>query len=408
MLSTAQRLRARRPAHSLERDFYVSDQIFREDLAAIHYREWLFAIPACQLKRTGDYARLQVGDYDVILVRGADGVIRGFHNSCRHRGSILCTKSLGKVANIVCPYHQWTYGLDGQLLWAREMGPDFDPAQHRLGLVHTRDVSGMIYICLADTPPDLAPYEAMARTYLGVHDLHRAKVAHSTTTVEKGNWKIVWENNRECYHCSANHPELCVSFPLDPEIAGVAPDGSISARLQGHFDACEAAGAPAQFRISDDGQFRFARMPLQAGAVSFTMDGKPAVRKPLGRVAKADAGSLLKFHYPSGWHHFLPDITMLFRVIPVGPALTEVTTFWLVSEDAVEGVDYDLARLTEVWQATNDQDREVVENNQRGVTSPAYRPGPYSPEWESGVTQFVDWYAATRIARADPAAMAAE
>ena len=72
---------------------------------------------------------------------------------------------------------------------------------------------------------------------------------------------------------------------------------------------------------------------------------------------------------------------------------TEVTTWWLVDRDAVEGVDYDMKRLTEVWIATNDEDREIVEWNQQGINSPAYTPGPYSPEQESGVIQFVDWYA---------------
>ncbi|MBJ3763644.1 aromatic ring-hydroxylating dioxygenase subunit alpha [Maribius pontilimi] len=398
----------RQPGHSLERAFYTDPGIFAQDLDAIFYRDWLFAIPAAQLQKPGDYARVKIGAYDVILVKGADTRIRAFHNTCRHRGSILCQAAQGRVAKLVCPYHQWTYDLDGSLLWARDMGPSFDPRAHGLHPVHLRDLDGLIYICLADTPPDFDAFAALAHPYLAIHDLHRAKVAHTTTSVEHGNWKLVWENNRECYHCSANHPELCASFPLDPEVAGVSPDGSISARLQAHFDACEAAGAPAQFRIDTNGQYRFARMPLEVGAVSFTLDGQPACRRPLGRVAKREAGSLLKFHYPSGWHHFLPDITMLFRLNPVSATETELTTYWLVDRDAVEGVDYDLHRLTEVWIATNDQDREVVENNQRGVNQPAYRPGPYSPDWESGVSQFVDWYADTMIRAQAQARLAAE
>jgi len=99
------------------------------------------------------------------------------------------------------------------------------------------------------------------------------------------------------------------------------------------------------------------------------------------------------FHYPSTWNHFLPDHSLTFRIVPISPLETEVTTTWLVHKDAVEGVDYDLKRLTEVWMSTNDEDREVVETNQRGILSHAYTPGPYSPEVESGVAQFVDWYA---------------
>ena len=141
-----------------------------------------------------------------------------------------------------------------------------------------------------------------------------------------------------------------------------------------------------------DGQFRLARMPLQETAVSYTMDGKAAVARQLGRVAKPDAGSLLMFHYPSTWNHFLPDHSLTFRVMPISPTETEVTTTWLVHKDAVEGVDYDLKRLTEVWTATNDEDRILAENNHRGILSRAYKPGPYAPS-EFMLRNFSDWYA---------------
>ena len=108
---------------------------------------------------------------------------------------------------------------------------------------------------------------------------------------------------------------------------------------------------------------------------------------------------MLLFHYPSTWNHVLGDVATTFRVLPIDATHTEVTTKWLVNKDAVAGVDYDLDELTKVWLATNDQDRRVVEENQRGILSPAYEPGPYSIEHESGVAQFVDWYlGATRRA----------
>ncbi|WP_316013040.1 aromatic ring-hydroxylating dioxygenase subunit alpha [Roseobacter sp. HKCCA0434] len=395
--------------HSLSRPFYTDPALYEIDLETIHYREWLFALPACQLEKTGEYERLRIGAYDVIVVRDGAGTLRAFHNTCRHRGSILCAARTGKVAKLVCPYHQWTYDLDGKLLWARDMGTEFDPAQHGLKPVHLRELSGLVYICLAETPPAFEVFASVGAPYLEVHDLHRAKVAHRSSIVEQANWKLVWENNRECYHCGGAHPALCQSFPLDPEIAGVAADGSISPRLQAHYDRCEAAGAPAQFRLGGpDGQFRFARQPLQEGAVSYTMDGQAAVGRNLGRVALPDAGSLLKFHYPSTWNHFLPDISLTFRITPIGPRETEVTTWWLVDRDAREGVDYDLDRLTEVWLHTNDEDRQIVEANQQGIDSPAYVPGPYSPVQESGVIQFVDWYVGTLRRSLAPATMAAE
>jgi phenylpropionate dioxygenase-like ring-hydroxylating dioxygenase large terminal subunit len=123
----------------------------------------------------------------------------------------------------------------------------------------------------------------------------------------------------------------------------------------------------------------------------------------------ANAGSLLFFHYPNTWNHFLSDHVLNFRVLPISATETEVVTTWLVHKDAVEGRDYDIKRLTEVWEATNDEDRLVVEENQKGILSPAYEPGPYSPQQESGVAQFIDWYCATMVRHLTPAQpMAAE
>ncbi|MGR3621999.1 aromatic ring-hydroxylating oxygenase subunit alpha [Pseudophaeobacter sp.] len=401
-------LARRQPGYSLEQGFYTDPDLYQLDLEMIHYREWLFAIPACELEKPGSYVTHQVGAYGVVLVRGADNQIRAFHNSCRHRGSVLCTAKKGNNPKLVCPYHQWTYELDGSLLWARDMGPDFDPKHHGLKPVHCRELAGLIYICLAEDAPDFDSFADLAHPYLAPHDLGNAKVAHESTIIEKGNWKLVWENNRECYHCGGNHPALCRSFPDDPSVTGIGEGGETPAHLQAHFDRCQGAGLPSQFHLSTDGQYRLARMPLKAGAKSYTMDGKVAVNRWLGRVPFDDAGALMKFHYPTTWNHFLPDHALVFRVTPISPTETEVCTKWLVHKDAVEGRDYDLQRLTEVWTATNEEDRRVVEDNQQGINSPAYGPGPYSALQESGVIQFSDWYCETLAARLAPQTQAAE
>ncbi|KEJ96028.1 Rieske 2Fe-2S family protein [Pseudosulfitobacter pseudonitzschiae] len=400
-------LARRRTGYALERPFYTDPEIFRVDMETLFYRDWLFAIPACELTKPGSYVTHQVGSYGVVIVRGADGVIRAFHNSCRHRGSVICNKAKGVSPKLVCPYHQWTYDLDGKLLWARDMGPDFDPSQHGLKPVHCRDLEGLIYICLADEAPDFEAFASLAQPYLAVHDLRDAKVAHETSIIEDGNWKLVWENNRECYHCGGNHPGLCRSYTDDPTVTGIE-EGETPAHLQAHFERLEAQGYPSQFRMAEDMQYRLARMPLLPGAKSFTMDLKPAVTPFLGRVKDDTAGTLLKYHYPTTWNHFLPDHSIVFSVTPLTATTTRVTTKWLVHKDAVEGVDYDIQRLTEVWIATNDEDRQVVEDNQRGINSPVYQPGPYSPIHETGVMGFVDWYCNTMSRRLATTRMAAE
>ncbi|MBT9383774.1 aromatic ring-hydroxylating dioxygenase subunit alpha [Pseudooceanicola sp. CBS1P-1] len=398
----------RKPAHALEQPFYTDPDIYALDMENIFHREWLFVTPACALPKTGSYVTYQLGAYRVMIVRGADGTIRAFHNTCRHRGSVLCKGAKGQVAKLVCPYHQWTYELDGRLLWARDMGPDFDASKHGLKAVHCRVLSGLVYICLAEDAPDFDTFAQMAQPYLDVHDLSDAKVAFQSTIIENGNWKLVWENNRECYHCGGNHPSLCRTYPEDPSVTFIPATGEIPPKLKTHFDRLEGAGIPSTYRVDPAGQYRVARMPLLDGAESYTMNGKIAVQKRLGRVPFLDAGTLLKFHYPTTWNHFLPDHSITFRVTPISPTETEVQTTWLVHKDAVEGVDYDLKNLTHVWEETNDEDRRVVEDNQQGILSPAYEPGPYSEIQETGVIGFVDWYAQTMTERLNPTRMAAE
>jgi Rieske 2Fe-2S family protein len=386
-------IRNRRKGFSLEQPFYNDPEFFRLDMEMIWYRDWLFVGHDCEIAKPGSFFTVQVGDYPVVVVRGRDGVIRALHNSCRHRGSRVCNTHKGTAARLVCPYHQWTYDLDGSLVFARQMADGFDKADFGLKPVACESVAGYIFICLAEKPADFRPFRAMMEPYFAPHNLVDAKVAHETTIVEKGNWKLVWENNRECYHCAGNHPELCKTFPEAPTVTGVNGAESDPEMLE-HWAKCEAAGLPARFRIDPNDQYRATRAPLLRDAVSYTTSGKPAVRRKLSDAVSADRiGTLMLYHYPTTWNHVLIDHAITFRVIPLSATETAVTTKWLVHKDAVEGVDYDLAELIHVWTETNDEDRRIVEENAFGIKSPAYEPGPYSEFHEGGVIQFLDWYA---------------
>lgn len=389
------RLGARRQNYSLDRDLYCDDGVFQMDLEHVFYREWLFAIPSCEIPKTGNFATLQVGAYPVVITRAADGMIRAFHNVCRHRGQRLCAKETGSTPKLVCPYHQWTYDLDGKLVYARDMQDSFDLAAHGLKKVHCVDLGGMVFICLAEVPPPISELAPKLMTYLAPSGLKDAKVAHSSTIIEKGNWKLVWENNRECYHCAANHPELCKTYPEAPSLTGVSGAES-DPEIAEHWRKCEAIGLPSRFAIDErGGQYRAARMPLLRDAISYTISGRKAVQMRLSDNINMDRlGTLLLFHYPTTWNHVLSDHAITFRVLPLSATETAVTTKWLVHRDAVEGIDYRLDELIHVWTETNDQDRQIVEENARGIHSPAYRPGPYSQVHEGGVEQFVEWYSA--------------
>jgi Rieske 2Fe-2S family protein len=158
-------------------------------------------------------------------------------------------------------------------------------------------------------------------------------------------------------------------------------------------------GLPSRFVASADLQYRAMRMPLLGEARSMTMTGAPAVGRTFGQLPPDNIGDVLLYHYPSTWNHFMADHAVTFSMLPIGPTQTQLTTTWLVPAGAKEGVDYDVDNLTSVWLATNAQDKALVERTQRGVHSPAYRPGPYSPVEEEGVVQFIDWYAASMLRR---------
>ncbi|MEJ5019857.1 aromatic ring-hydroxylating dioxygenase subunit alpha [Ochrobactrum vermis] len=389
-------LTGRDPNFSLEQKFYTDPEYHKLDLENIFYKDWLFVGHDCELPKTGSYMTVQIGAYPVVIVRDAQGGIRAFHNSCRHRGSRICAAEKGTAAKLVCPYHQWTYELDGRLLFARQVGPDFKPAEYGLKPVHCETVAGYIYVCVADEAPDFGAFRNLVEPYLAPHNIKDAKVAFESSIIEKGNWKLVWENNRECYHCAANHPELCRTYPEAPSatgVQGVMEDPEINQLWKN----CNSVGLPAEFNMSEDGRYRITRIPLLRDAVSYTMSGKAAVKKALSdQVAgNTNIGAMLLFNYPSTWNHLMADHAISFRVLPISAEETLVTTKWLVHKDAVEGVDYDLDELTHVWIQTNDQDRQIVEENAVGIRSPAYQPGPYSVEHEGGVMQFLEWYTNT-------------
>jgi Rieske 2Fe-2S family protein len=312
------RLRTRQQGHTLTREFYTDPDWHRLDLEHLFYREWLFAGHDCELAKPGTYLTLQIGEYPVVVVRGDDGRIRAFHNTCRHRGSRICVYEHGHAAKLTCPYHRWTYDLDGTLYYARDMGEGFEASRHGLKPVHCESVAGYIWICVASDAPDLGPFRAQVEPYLAPHRLTETKVAFESTIIENGNWKLVWENNRECYHCRGSHPELCRTFPDAPTVAGIE-ESAEDPMLRAHWDKCEAAGLPSVFRIDERGQFRSTRMPLLRNAVSYTLSGNAAVLRRLSDGMTAEGiGALMLFHFPSTWDHVLSDHAVSFRVLPLG------------------------------------------------------------------------------------------
>lgn len=384
-------LAERRSGFSLPQDFYVDPDLFDADLAAVFETEWLFACNACEIGKPGDYLTLEIGRNSVVVLRDRDGTVRAFHNTCRHRGSRICTKEKGRASVLVCPYHQWTYALDGSLRNARQMPADFDRGLYGLKPTHVEVICGLVYVSVADSPPDITTFRQSITPFIAPHQPERTKVAFEMTIIEEANWKLVIENNRECYHCAGNHPELLatlVEFALPDDVAGTAEFKGLINSKTAKWD-----GLGLPHRPADGGnEFRCIRLPFHEGAVSFTSDGRPGCTKLLGDFTDPDLGSVRMFRVPNNWNHFLADHIIHFRVLPLSVDRTAVRTTWLVHEDAVEGVDYDIDTLTSVWIATNAQDAELAAVNHKGIRSKAYQPGPYAPS-EFMLTNFTDWYA---------------
>lgn len=392
----------RRPGYALEGPFYTGPDVFDLDIEAVFARHWIFVATEPEIREPGDFVTVDLGRYSVIVLRDDDGTVRALHNVCRHRGSRVLHEERGSVGNLVCGYHQWTYATDGRLLHAGPQPADFDRACFGLKQVAVRTLEGLIFICLAPDPPaDFDDVADRLRPYLAPHALAGTKVAAQVDLVEQGNWKLVMENNRECYHCEAGHPELtCTFFPT----YGYALE-DIPARLMPAHARYLAAQAELE-RASDDRgiphalieelhgrptAFRVQREPLDGAGESYTRDGSAASRKLLGDLDIPRFGRLSLHLQPNAWFHFLADHVVTFTVLPLAADRSLVRTTWHVHEDAEEGIDYDVDTLTDVWRRTNEQDATFVRRTQSGVSSPAFEPGPYAAS-EYQVDHLVTWY----------------
>ena len=402
-------LAAYRPGWSLPRPFYGHETVYRADLEHIWRKGWLFAGHACEIRNPGDWLTLQVETDSLIVIRGEDGAVRALHNVCRHRGSQIVAPGRGSTKRLVCPYHQWTYDTKGALTFCRGMH-ELDKAEFSLKKVQCEVVEGVIFISLAENPAPFAAARELMAPYLKPQGLERAKVAKQVDYEIHANWKLVWENNRECFHCNINHPQYIKANWDHYNADDTTPEIKESiARAVARSEAKWAdAGLAVSHRETGMTQFPDAergiwysanRTALVAGWVSESMDGKQ-VATLMGSYSDADVGTLRARTLPNFWNHSSCDHGVSTLLLPCGPRKTLARVTWLVHEDAVEGRDYQLERLMPFWQLTSEQDWAICERQQKGVDSSAYEPGPYSKYKEYNVDAFVRWYVKTLAAGA--------
>lgn len=393
----SQLLSRNRPGYTLPQALYVSDEAYEFDTQVMLKSVWLYACTVAHVKNPGDYYVFELGINSVVILRGRDGEIRAFYNTCTHRGSRLCSEQTGSMARVMCPYHFWTFGLDGKLIAARDMPDAFDKSAHDLRPVALENLSGLLFLCLSDNPPPIARAKADIAAQVGVFDLEKMKVAVQDELIDEANWKLIMENNRECYHCNSNHPELLRSLDGNGFGKGLpedSPDGSDdeAAMVEAQRVRWRELGLMTDLvEFPDNGWHRIARLPLANGAVSQTLDGEPACKCLIGPFEQPEPTSLSVWTQPNSWHHFCCDHVVTFSLTPLAADRTMLRTSWLVHEDAVEGVDYNVDHLTAVWRATNRQDAHLAHINHQGISTDGYRQGMYSNE-EKLVDYFKTFY----------------
>lgn len=391
---------SRRPGCTLPAPFYLSPQVFARDLELIFARHWIFVGTEPEIAEPGDFFTVELGSDSIIIVRDDDFSVRAFHNVCRHRGARLRPAGSGIVGNLVCPYHQWTYNLRGELIHSPHMSESFERCRYGLKTVHLESLAGLLFICLSEErAPGFEAMRAALTPYIAPHDIAGCKVAFQSDLIEHGNWKLTMENNRECNHCQANHPELTVPLlefgfgyqPSPQNLGEVNAFNELLAREHARWQACGLPSAEIE-RLREVTGFRAVRLPIAQSGESQTVDTRVASRRLLGQLPQAALGGLSVWTQPNSWQHFMSDHIVSFSVLPLAPDKTLLRTRWLVHKDAEEGVDYHVDRLTSVWTATNSQDGALVERAHQGIGSPAYEPGPYSPFTEGLVDGFCSWY----------------
>jgi phenylpropionate dioxygenase-like ring-hydroxylating dioxygenase large terminal subunit len=381
---------AQKKGSPLGQEFYSDPDLFRRDIDRIHMRHWLCVGHESRIPERGDWFRYDIAEESVVVVRGRDEVVRGLVNVCRHRGSRVCYEESGNDRVLVCPYHAWTYDLDGRLRSTRHMGDDFDASTHRLPQVQVRILQGLIFICFSDDPPALDDAERALDASLGRYGWANARVAHRATYPVDANWKLATENYQECYHCTPAHPEfsrLHATEKPDEEVAGLRAEAAGRARAIG-IEIPEVDhwpyGRPGQEMV--DASYD----AIYEGSVTGSQDGRP-VAPLMGDFTQYDGGFTYADVGPASFFLAYPDHGLMYLFVPRGPQKAEMEIVWLVARDAREGVDYDLAKLTWLWDVTSVADKLIIDQNQRGVNSRYYKPSAYGP-MESQTRSFTEWY----------------
>jgi phenylpropionate dioxygenase-like ring-hydroxylating dioxygenase large terminal subunit len=353
----------------LPRHFYTDPAIYELEMQRVFARQWLFLGHVSQVPEVGDYFVEEVCGESIIVVRSATDSIQGFLNHCRHRGHTLCAAASGHARNfITCPYHQWSYGLDGKLKRApgNPDGTIFNYADWSLHPVKVEVWHGLIFGWLGEeSGPSLASCLSFDDSAFRQLDAANVKEVFRETYDIAANWKVLLENYLECYHCQVSHPELCVTMDVQATYSNTGSDWK-----QQYFPG---------------------HLQLRPGMKTGSMDGN-LVSTPLGKDLPDGYGAGFGIVPSLTRVIFHVDHAVVHALRPVDVSHVKWQTTWYVRADAQEGRDYDTGRLTEVWRLTNKEDISLCEGAYRGVRSRRFVSGPLDPKREAAISAALETY----------------
>lgn len=345
-----------RGAETLPQRYFISPEIFAGESQKIFANNWVLVGHQSQLAESGDYFLTEVAGESLIIIKDQRSTIRAFYNVCRHRGARLCEEQSGHAAAIQCPYHAWTYALDGRLVGAPHMNetPGFNKTEYPLKPVRLDLWEGFIFLNLADASTERGRYISLEKWFepLGEKfsrwNLGALRSAKRIEYDVKANWKLMFQNYSECYHCLGVHPELSKISPSD----------------SAENDLTEGAFLGGFMRIATD--------------KSLTMSGN-ACALPVGNFGNEDFRFVFYYSiFPNMLLSLHPDYVMVHRLEPQSPERTLIFCDWFFNSGAFRRRDFNPDDAVEFWDMVNKQDWHVCELSQQGISSRAYKPGPYS------------------------------
>ncbi len=354
-----------RGSRTLPRQYYVSPEIYQLESDRIFSGQWLCVASADDVREAGSFLLVEIEGESLILARDADERVRCFYNVCRHRGALVCQQPRGSsVKSFSCPYHAWSYDLTGRLIAAPHMEEceDFSKSDYSLNAVATAIWEGIVFVNFSATP---VPFKQAFEPLLGkfadwaISDLVSVKQLAYTV---RANWKLLFQNYSECYHCPRVHPAL---------------------------NAMSAFQTASNDLLS--GPFLGGPMQLADGVESMTGDGR-ACGRILPGLSETDRRRVYYYTlFPSVFLSPHPDYVLVHRLSRIDVETTHITCDFLFPCDVAGDARFDPTPAIEFWDQTNLQDWHVCELSQRGIASRSYAPAPYS-NLESTVAEFDGHY----------------